>query len=229
MSSYVISILNPKGGAGKTTTCINLARGLQLHSSEDVLIIDLDEQGSSTDWRSVEGIEYDYPEVITIDSKNLIKSVDKLRKIYRYILLDGKGNLEAHSLVPALKSSDLVIMPVQPSGFDMWATEPLVDILHHRREITDGTPEACFLISQNKTGTIIGREIRGELDKLGLATLDGMTHNRVEYKESATRGITVYEHSKKAGREEFAGIVREVLGIESGAKKLEHPVTEVEE
>ena len=87
--NMIISILSPKGGAGKSTLCSNLARAFQL-SGHNVLIIDTDPQGTLSDWLEQQDEQSDQPAVVTIDNaRSMRQQLPTVAKVYDTILLDG--------------------------------------------------------------------------------------------------------------------------------------------
>ena len=80
----VISILNQKGGSGKTTIAINLARAYQL-MGHSVLLVDSDKQGSSRDWQSAD--ENNPLPLLVLDKVSIDKDIKKVIGQYDYIII----------------------------------------------------------------------------------------------------------------------------------------------
>lgn len=183
----VYAVLNQKGGAGKTTIATHLARSFQLQGLETALV-DSDPQGSSRDWAAVAD---DNPLMtIGIDRPTHERDIKKLRA--DVVVIDGAPQA-AELAVSATKAADMVLIPVQPSPYDIWAASDLVDMVKQRIEITDGKLKAAFVISRAITGTTLGREIREALTGYGLPVLNTVIHQRQDYPKTAARGITVME------------------------------------
>ncbi|PKF48623.1 AAA family ATPase, partial [Enterovibrio nigricans] len=82
----IIAVLNPKGGAGKTTIALHLARALR--DSGSVLLVDSDPQGSARDW-SEQGGGDAFP-IVGVDRAGALKStINQLAGLYDWIVLDG--------------------------------------------------------------------------------------------------------------------------------------------
>src|SRR5690606_21020287 len=138
----VIAVLNQKGGAGKTTIATHLARALQLDGA-DVLLVDSDPQGSARDWAAV---REDQPvTVVGIDSPTMEGDVMAIGP-RDFVVIDG-ARQAADLAVSAIKAADFVLIPVQPSPYDIWATADLVDLVKQRIELTDGKLQAAFVVS----------------------------------------------------------------------------------
>ena len=114
--TYDTAILNQKGGAGKTTISVNLAMALQ-QSGQRVLLVDSDPQGSARDWHAAGNGSL--LTVIGLDRPTLDKDIKALNG-YNKILIDGAPQL-AEMAVSPIKCADIVLIPVQPSPYDIWA------------------------------------------------------------------------------------------------------------
>jgi chromosome partitioning protein len=194
-----IAILNQKGGAGKTTIATHLARAYQLQG-KDVLLIDSDPQGSARDWAAVKD---DQPvTVIGIDRPTIERDLKNIAKGRDIVVIDGAPQA-ADLAVSAIKAADVIIIPVQPSPYDIWATADLVDLVKSRIEITDGKLKAAFVISRAIKGTKLGQEIEDALAGYGLPVLKTRITQRVIYPTSAAAGSTVMdiEQASEAAKE----------------------------
>ena len=185
---HVIAVLNQKGGSGKTTIATHLARGLQLEGL-DILLVDSDPQGSARDWAAAHE-EQPVP-VVGIDRPIIDKSLKSMGR-KDFIVIDGAPQIEALA-VSAIKSADFILIPVQPSPYDVWATSDLVDLVKARIEIMDGRLQAAFVISRAIKGTKIGNEITSALADYGLPVLTSRITQRVIYPTSAVTGQTVFD------------------------------------
>ena len=95
--------------------------------------------------------------------------------------------------VCAIAAANLILIPVQPSPYDIWATKELVDLVKHRIEITDGRTKAAFIISRKIKGTNLAKEIIQELEKYDLPIFKSSTSQRVAYPTVAQYGSTVVD------------------------------------
>ena len=119
-----ILLANPKGGAGKTTLATNLASCLA-QSGAPVYLWDLDPQGSSSRWLELrpEGL----PDILRLDG-DLADGI-KLPRGEGWVLMDSGAGVHGRDLTALLKYAQRVLVPVQPSLFDMAATRDFLDVL----------------------------------------------------------------------------------------------------
>ncbi|MEO0692316.1 MAG: ParA family protein, partial [Pseudomonadota bacterium] len=124
---HVITVAQQKGGSGKTTIAVNLAVAFARHG-RSVALLDTDPQGSLGRWfmtRRELGLED--LEFSTASAWGVSYECDKLRKEHDYVIVDTPPKVDA-DLRPALRESDLVIVPVAASQVDVWATESVLDL-----------------------------------------------------------------------------------------------------
>lgn len=184
----VIAVLNQKGGSGKTTIATHIARALQLDGAS-VVMVDSDPQGSARDWAAA---REDQPlRVIGIDRPTLERDMKALAK-HEYVVIDGAPQA-ADLAVSAIKAADFVLIPVQPSPYDIWATADLVDLVKSRISITDGKLKAAFVVSRAIKGTRIGTEVVEALAGYELPVLDERITQRVIYPGTAAIGLTAMD------------------------------------
>lgn len=197
----VIAVLNQKGGSGKTTIATHLARAFQLNG-HDVLLIDSDPQGSARDWSAV---REDQPvTVVGIDRPTIGRDLKNVAR-HDIVVIDGAPQA-ADLAVSAIKAADFVLIPVQPSPYDIWAASELVDLVKQRIEMTDGGLQAAFVVSRAIKGTRIGAEVAEALNGYGLPVLESRITQRVIYPGTAAAGTTVIDSEPKgdAAAEVFA-------------------------
>ena len=194
----IVSILNPKGGVGKTTIAIHIARALNLLKLKTCLI-DSDPQGSSRDWHA--SGKGDLIPVIGFDRPTLDKDIKHIND-YSWIIIDGAAKLE-NMLASAIKCSDCILIPIQPSPYDIWATEDLVDIIKTRQKVTNGKPKAAFIINRKIENSILGREISEILKDFGFPIFKSSIVQRQIYPRAGAKGSTALDENEsgKASQE----------------------------
>lgn len=144
----IIAILNQKGGVGKTTLATNIAYKLYL-DQEKVLLIDSDPQGSARDWHAAGNNEIP---VIGLDRPTLNKDIIKIASGFDWVIIDGVPQL-TNMAISAIKCADLILIPVQPSPYDIWASSELVEIIKERQQIANDKPRAYFCITRKINNT----------------------------------------------------------------------------
>lgn len=205
----VIAVLNQKGGAGKTTIATHLARALQL-AGADVLLVDSDPQGSARDWAAV---REDQPvPVVGIDRPTIERDLKSIAK-KDFVVIDGAPQA-ADLAVSAIKAASFILIPVQPSPYDIWATADLVELVKQRIEVTDGKLKAAFVVSRAIKGTKIGAEVTEALSGYGLPVLESRITQRVSYPSTAAGGTTVIDAEPESEAS------REVQALANEIKKL---------
>ena len=205
----VISVLNQKGGSGKTTIATHLARAIQLKGFS-VLLVDSDPQGSSRDWAAVN--EENPVPVVGIDRPTIERDLKRIAE-KDYVIIDGAPQA-ADLAISAIKASDIIIIPVQPSPYDIWATSDLVDLVKQRIEMTDGKLKAAFVVSRTIKGTKIGKEISVALSDYGLPVLETSITQRVIYPTSAAMGSSVLDEEPTGeASKEINNLINEILSI----------------
>ena len=205
----VIALVGNKGGAGKTTLTVNLSVGLgQLGS---VVILDTDPQGSSTQWRSISE-DNSIPHVISA-TDNLVAEVRDLVRQYDYVVVDCPPSVQATQTLSILQVSDMALIPVQPSPFDLWAS---IHIEHAVFEARDNNPHlrALLVINQLEPRTMLSQLMREALSEIKVPVADTAIRRRAVYRASALEGRSVYSMGKRGAEavEELDLLIKEVTG-----------------
>lgn len=206
---YVITVAQQKGGSGKTTIAANLAVAFQ-KSGKSVALLDTDPQGSLGRWfmtRRAAGD--DKMSLSTASAWGVSYECGKLKDEYDVVLVDTPPKIDA-DLRPALRESDLIIVPVAASQVDVWATESVLDLA--RRE----DRPVMVVINRAKAGTRVYDAVATSVDELEVARADTVLGNRVAYAETLGQGKGVLERGKGAWTAEVNGLADEVMATLSG-------------
>lgn len=211
----VISVLNTKGGSGKTTLSTNLAQCFH-NRGFSVLIVDTDPQGSARDWHAAS--EDNQIPLVAMDRPETLKSLSSVAASYDYTIIDGAAKLE-NLTAAALVYSDAVLIPVQPSPYDIWAVSDLVEQIKTRQTITGGKPRAAFVVSRSIQHTKLGGEVGAALDACGLPRLQTFIVQRQIYPQSAAEGLSVFDMKNAEAAAEINALADETVQLLSGGLK----------
>jgi chromosome partitioning protein len=184
----VIAVLNQKGGVGKTTLATSIATCLSQQGSR-VLLIDADHQGSALDWKAARGDLPSFP-VVGIPKDTIHREIGVLGQDYDWVVIDGPPRVSTVAK-SAIAASDIVVIPVQPSPYDVWAARDIADLIADVRVVKD--LKAVFAVNRKIVGTAIGRDVEKALANYPILVLQAAVCQRVGFAESAAIGKTVLE------------------------------------
>ena len=186
----IISLVNQKGGVGKTTIAVNLA-GCLSEKGHGVTLVDADPQGSVLQWHSISN---DHPfQVEHAPSAALLGNRKALLKKKDHVIIDAPPAMGEITRA-ILAVSDLAIIPIAPSPLDIWSSKETVSLLpeakKHNRNIT-----AKLLICRKIVGTRIGKEAREALETYGMNLFATEISQRVAFVEAMISGRSVLEYA----------------------------------
>ncbi len=204
MSGKIITVAQQKGGAGKTTIAINLAVALTKRGNS-VALLDTDPQGSMGRWFMMRretgdpGMEFS-----TASAWGVSYEVDKLAKSHDFVLIDTPPKIDS-DLKPAIRESDLVIVPVSASHMDVWATEGVLDLANREKA------RVMVVLNRAKAGTKVAASVDEALVGMGVTRAQTVIGHRVAYADTLGDGKGVLERGKGTWTGEMTALTDEVL------------------
>lgn len=185
----IVGVLSQKGGVGKTTLSLNLAS--HWHSEgKRVLVVDADPQGSALAWSSARAAPPIFP-VVGMAKPSLHRDLPTVAADYDVTVIDGAPRVNDLGRA-AILASDLVLIPVQPSPFDVWAADDTVQLIQEAQQFKADL-KAAFAINRKIVNTAIGRDVASAFADAPFPVLEPTVSQRVLFAESVGQGLTVRE------------------------------------
>ena len=207
----IIALLNQKGGVGKTTLAVHLAEVLS-RLDKSVLLVDADPQGSALDWAANRPDENPHFPVIGLPKPTLHRELPAIAKNHDFVLIDGPPRVNELARA-AIMASDVVLIPVQPSPFDVWAAKEIVDLLQEASTFKENIKSA-FVINRKIVNTAIGRDVVEALSSYPVQVLKTSIGQRVAFAESAAQGLTVLQTDPSGpASQEIVSLASELLEL----------------
>ncbi len=204
----IITVAQQKGGVGKSTIAAQLA--ISYHAmGERVVVVDIDPQGSLTYWYQQRLARFEdpadaQPEVRAITGWRVHNEVLRLSEHYDRVIVDSPPHTQTEAKI-AIRAADLVLIPLQPSPLDIWATTRTIELAR-----AEGRKFLAVLNRVTGRAKLV-EATRQEFAENGIDLANTGISNRVAYAVSIAKGSGVAELSpKSAATTEIAALIAEI-------------------
>lgn len=199
MTARIVTVAQQKGGAGKTTLAAHLAIAWA-ESGKSVAVVDIDPQASLSTWWEMRG-ELGIPEPANGRGKGGVSvhrlggwrtagEVDRLAKDHDVVVIDSPPHAETEAKI-AVRAADLVLIPLQPSPMDLWATKPTLALAAAEKT------SALLVMNRVPPRTNLTEQILAQVEKMGAKLAKSRIGNRVALAASMAEGKGVTEYQKR--------------------------------
>jgi len=183
-----ILIVNPKGGAGKTTLATNLAGGLANRGDQEIKLWDLDRQHSAMQWLSLRPA--DRPAISPLVGRPQDSS--RTRGGSGWLVLDAPAGIHGKMLQRALKLAHKVIVPVQPSIFDIAASGDFIRELLEEKAVRKQNCQIGIVGMRVDPRTRAATTLGAYLQQFDLPILTWLRDTQV-YPNAAFNGLSIFD------------------------------------
>jgi len=209
----IITLAQQKGGSGKTTLAAHLAVAAAL-KGRSVAILDVDPQGSLGEWFELRerrlGAEGTLLSFRTASGWGARREAKNLARDHDVVVIDTppKSDIDLRS---AFEAADLVVVPLQPTPVDLWATDPTLEM------IAKESARALLVLNRVIGRALLTAEMAEAIGRLGHAVAAARLGNRVAFAASMGDGRTVLESAPGSpAADEMAALASEVLKAAGG-------------
>jgi len=207
----IITVGNVKGGCGKTTLATNLAV-ISAINKHKTLLIDCDIQGSTMDWRSCRSDELAHIQCVAMNKPTVHKDVKDFEG-FDNIFIDAGGR-DNDTFRSSIMACDLLLIPLTPSSYDIWASEDTLKMLDQARVYKE--IKCIIILNQTISNTNLSKEVIPLLEDFSkdynVIVSKTSLGSRQDFKKCAGEGKGVLEfapHSKAT--KEMQELYKEVL------------------
>lgn len=194
----VISILNHKGGVGKSTLSTNLA-GYFANTGNNVMLGDFDVQQSSHNWLTNRPKSVGEIKSWEINEGKLVappKDMD-------YLIIDSPAGIRAGALNKLVSISDKVIVPLRPGFFDMLSTrsflEEIIEMINDQNKVID----LCIVGNMVDFNTKASEQLDKFIQSTGIFNPTNISQSQI-YVHLAAHGLTIFDSKSDLFKKEIA-------------------------
>jgi len=205
--ALVITVAQQKGGSGKTMLAANLAACWA--PALRVTVLDIDPQRSLSRWHKLRGQR---PGLTTIGFSDvsgwrLAAELDRLAASADVLIVDTPPQIESDA-ARAIRAASLVLIPVQPSMPDLWASAGTVKLATAERR------RVAIVLNRAPMKSSLRTVIEAEIAALGLPMLPMHLGDRRGYAQAFAQGMGVAEKLPRSpGAAEMAALADAILEI----------------
>ncbi|MBP0463000.1 AAA family ATPase [Roseomonas sp. PWR1] len=189
--AFVIAVAQRKGGAGKSTIAANLAAAYA-EAGQRVALLDIDPQRSLARWDELRGrarkarpLHFEAPSGWRVPG-----ILDRLKREADIVLLDTAPHDDTDARV-AVRSADLVLVPLQPSAADLWSMDATLDLAKK-----EGRPVMLVLNRAPASGRLLD-QVRAAIAERGLPLASATIGNRTAFAQAFMAGLGAVEAAPK--------------------------------
>lgn len=198
-----ITIINVKGGCGKTTIATNLASALSVLGRSTVLI-DYDPQASSTYW--LKHRLDDVSEISGIAAYPTTAAVTRSWKLQipsgtEYVIVDTPAGLKGLDLIDQISGTNTIIIPVLPSFIDTHATADFIRDLYLLAKVKSKNMRLCIICNRVKPNTLSFRALEKFLGALDIPVIAKLRETQ-NYNKATECGLGIHELGSKASKKD---------------------------
>ncbi|MGF1628401.1 MAG: ParA family partition ATPase [Kiloniellaceae bacterium] len=212
MAATIITVAQQKGGAGKTTLAANLAIAYA-EANKKVAVADIDPQRSLTMWHALRQELHGEDSGITVvpvGGWKLASELDRLRRDHDIVVIDSPPHAETDARI-AVRQAHLVVIPLQPSPMDVWATAPILEVAQKEKApvllVLNRIPPRA-----NLTDEMIAEIEVSFLRSGGARIAKSRIGNRVAFAGAMLKGLGVSEYQPKGrAAQEIRALSKEIL------------------
>ena len=216
----IISLVQLKGGVGRSTVATNLAGTLAENAR--VALLDCDSpQFTCSHWLNHRNTYYEIDEILDISQPTTYRSMATqlvhLKNDYDYVVIDCPPRLDGFSKL-ALVASDLSLFPLGPSAAEIWSIEEMLKLVHEVKKTNknfDGRILWNRFRAHTKSALTHAKQARKDLKLPEMRQKLGM---RVSYAEAMSEGLTVHETDDKAARLEMWSLSSAIIRLLNNQK-----------
>ena len=191
MTAKILAVAQQKGGAGKTTIAVQLGVWWA-KKGRKVTLLDVDPQGSMKAWHALrtESAIEGSPFAADLSGWKLSSEIDRLKAENDYIIVDTPPHAESDARV-AVRAASLILVPVQPSPMDWWATKPTLDMAAKEKT------KSLLILNRLPARGKLADAIRAKIEEAGLPLATATLGNRSAFAVSMMEGKGVAETQPK--------------------------------
>jgi len=214
----IISLVNQKGGVGKTTLAINIGIGMARRNYK-VGFLDTDPQGTASQWQSIEGnLAFEvkrHPSPVS--SEDLVMEAGRNHRLLFIDTPPAMGEIT----FSVLELSDLAIIPLAPSVLDIWSSRNTIEMIEEAKKVNPKL-EGKLLVSRKIPRTRLARDGREAIAALEMDVFKTEISQRIAYVESMIAGVSVYQYAPSSeASKEIENLCEEI--IQETMRKQETP------
>jgi chromosome partitioning protein len=198
--AVVITVAQQKGGAGKTTLAANLAAALA--GRRRVALLDIDPQHTLARWHALRA-----KQLSDVSGWRLAGELNRLRKSHDVLIVDSPPQIDTDAKL-AVRSADLVLIPLQPSPPDLWAAEGTLKLAAGEKR------PARLVLNRAPASGKLREQVQAEIARRGDLLLAATLGNRTGFASAFAQGLGVTETAPKStAAAELLALLAEIEGI----------------